>query len=175
MDDITKRREPLPALNGIYFITPTDESIKQLITDFSLGTMPQYKTAYVYLSGRPSRQQIDAIRECQHLVSRLKCLKEVNLEYLVVDRRTFTTHAEDALQTFFGASVDSTSSYRQEIDILSTRLASVFITLKVSYFSGPEENSCCILRGAQMLLLLLGYSSCHACCVQHNRCTKAKM
>lgn len=130
VDDITKRREPLPALNGIYFITPTDESIKQLITDFSLGTMPQYKTAYVYLSGRPSRQQIDAIRECQHLVSRLKCLKEVNLEYLVVDRRTFTTHAEDALQTFFGASVDSTSSYRQEIDILSTRLASVFITLK---------------------------------------------
>lgn len=54
----------------------------------------------------------------------------MNLEYLVVDRRTFETHEEGALATFFGASVDSSSSYRVEIDTLATRLASVFATLR---------------------------------------------
>ncbi|GAB4816148.1 hypothetical protein N2152v2_003194 [Parachlorella kessleri] len=130
VDDIAKRREPLPALVGIYFLTPSDANIKQLVRDFSISSMPQYKSAYVFFSGRPSRQQLEAIKECQHLVSRLRCLKEVNLEYLVVDRRTFNTNEEESLRTFFGASVDSSSSYRVEIDTLASRLASAFITLK---------------------------------------------
>lgn len=37
----------------------------------------QYKAAYVYFSGRVSKQQLEAIKECPHLVARLKALKEV--------------------------------------------------------------------------------------------------
>jgi syntaxin-binding protein 1 len=77
VDDIAKRREPLPALLGIYFITPSDAAVKQLIRDFALGSMPQYKAAYVFFSGRVSRQQVEAIKECQPLVARLRGLKEV--------------------------------------------------------------------------------------------------
>ncbi|PSC68723.1 SM Sec1-family [Micractinium conductrix] len=130
VEDITKRREPLPQLVGIYFISPTDSTVRQLVRDFSMVSMPQYKAAHVFFSSRPSPQQLAAIRECAPLVSRLRTLKEVNLEYLLVDSRTFITAEDNALRTFFGASVDSSGSYRMEIEVMTARLATVFATLR---------------------------------------------
>lgn len=80
VDDIRKRREPLPALVGIYFITPTDENVKALVRDFSIKAMPQYRSAYVFFSGRVSKVQLEAIKECEPLVARLKCLREVGAQ-----------------------------------------------------------------------------------------------
>jgi syntaxin-binding protein 1 len=77
VEDITKRREPLPQLVGIYFISPTDDNIKQLTRDFSLAQTPQYKTAHIFFSSKPAPQQLAAIREATHLVSRLRTVKEV--------------------------------------------------------------------------------------------------
>ncbi|KAL4443933.1 hypothetical protein ABPG75_011670 [Micractinium tetrahymenae] len=130
VEDINKRREPLPQLVGVYFISPSDAAVRQLVRDFSLASMPQYKAVHVFFSSRPSSQQLAAIRECPHLVSRLRTLKEVNLEYLLVDSRTFVTAEEGALRTFFGAAVDSSTSYRAEIEVMTARLASVFATLR---------------------------------------------
>jgi hypothetical protein len=130
VEDIGKRREPLPQLVGVYFMAPTDNNVRQLVRDFSLAAMPQYKAAHVFFSSKPSVQHLAAIRECPHLVSRLRTLKEVNLEYLLVDSRTFCTNEEGALKTFFGASVDSSTSYRVEIEVMTARLATVFATLR---------------------------------------------
>lgn len=130
VEDITKRREPLPQLVGIYFIAPTDDNIKQLTRDFSLAQAPQYKTVHIFFSSKPAPQHLAAIREAPHLVSRLRTLKEVGLEYLLVDSRTFVTNEEGALRTFFGATVDSSTSYRVEIEVLTARLATVFATLR---------------------------------------------
>jgi hypothetical protein len=175
VEDVSKRREPLPQMVGIYFVAPTDDSIKQLTRDFALATAPQYKSVHVFFSSKPSPQHLAAIRECPHLVSRLRTLKEVrrfrrpraglpqttrsrgfccagsqqrgaccrseptagclhallvrceglpaaprpqvNLEYLLVHSRTFITSEDDALRTFFGAAVDSSTSYRVEIEV----------------------------------------------------------
>lgn len=130
VEDVTKRREPLPQLVGIYFISPSDAGVKQLVRDFSLAAMPQYKAAHVFFSSRPSSQHLSAIRECSHLVARLRTLKDVELEYLLIDRRTFSTAEEGALRTFFSAAVDSSSGYRAEIETMATRLSTVFATLK---------------------------------------------
>lgn len=55
---------------------------------------------------------------------------QVNLEYLLVDSRTFVTAEAGALRTFFGAAVDSSTSYRSEIEVMTARLATVFATLR---------------------------------------------
>ena len=78
VEDVSKRREPLPALVGVYFVSPSDDTVRQLVRDFSLASVPQYKAAHVFFSSRPSPQHLAAIRECGSLVSRLRTLKEVS-------------------------------------------------------------------------------------------------
>eukprot|EP01066_Platyproteum_vivax_P002258 Platyproteum_vivax@DN12760_c0_g1_i1.p1 len=42
---ITKKRQPLPQLDGLYFLSPTEESVRALISDFK--KTKQYKTIHV--------------------------------------------------------------------------------------------------------------------------------
>ncbi|KAK9819584.1 hypothetical protein WJX72_000024 [[Myrmecia] bisecta] len=128
VENITKRREPLPALAGIYFITPTESSITCLLEDFKLR--PLYKTAHVFFSSKVSNAALSAIKACPGLTSRLKSLKEVNLELLTIDKRTFITGEEQALQVLFGENVDNSAAYRTEVATIANRLVTAFASLK---------------------------------------------
>ena len=43
-----KKREPMPNMEAIYFITPSEESIDILLSDFKSGSL--YKAAHVYFT-----------------------------------------------------------------------------------------------------------------------------
>ncbi|KAK9863038.1 hypothetical protein WJX84_002658, partial [Apatococcus fuscideae] len=127
VENITKRREPLPSLSGIYFISPTESSITRLLEDFS--KTPLYKTAHVFFSSKVSKNAIAAVKSCEGLLPRLKTLTEVNFELMVVDRRTFVTDEERSLQTLFGPVTDAQSG-QQQTALIATRLATAFATLQ---------------------------------------------
>ncbi|CDI79534.1 syntaxin binding protein, putative [Eimeria praecox] len=47
---ISKQRQPLPELNALYFLSPSEDSVQALINDFKDEKKPQYRSAYVYFS-----------------------------------------------------------------------------------------------------------------------------
>eukprot|EP00884_Botryococcus_braunii_P006265 jgi/Botrbrau1/1563/Bobra.0107s0050.1 len=128
VDNVAKKREPLPSLSGVYFITPSNDSVRQVIEDFK--EKPLYKSAHIFFSSSADPRQLNAIKSSPGLIAHLKTLKEVNLELLTVDRRTFVTEEEKSLQVLFGEGAEASPAIQDEVQLISRRLVTLFASLK---------------------------------------------
>merc|ERR1712110_1389784 len=50
VETVEKKREPMPAMEAIYLITPSEKSVKGLMLDFSSQNRTTYKFAHVYFT-----------------------------------------------------------------------------------------------------------------------------
>ncbi|CAL1401282.1 unnamed protein product [Linum trigynum] len=128
VEDIYKRRQPLPSMDAIYFIQPTKENIIMFLSDMS-GKSPLYKKAYVFFSSPVSLDLVTHIKREGTVLPRIGALREMNLEYFAIDRQGFLTDHERALEELFGDEEDSRSS-DAVLSVIGTRIASVFASLR---------------------------------------------
>ena len=131
VDNVLTPREPQPDMTGIYFVTPTEASVRAIVSDFSRRGKAQYRKVHIFFSSAVDAEILEPIRRCAKLIECLVTLKEVNLEYILYpDNRSFTTGQEGALQAFFSASVDATDDYKAEVKTMADRLVTIFSTMK---------------------------------------------
>ncbi|TRY63217.1 hypothetical protein TCAL_10335 [Tigriopus californicus] len=80
VETIDKRREPLPHMEAIYLITPSEASIKCLLADFQSQHRTTYRAAHVYFTEACPEENFNAL--CKHNVAKfLGTLKEINISF----------------------------------------------------------------------------------------------
>jgi syntaxin-binding protein 1 len=128
VEDLAKRREPMPSQDAVYFISPTPQSLGRLIEDFG-GAAPQYRAARVYLTSACPAPLLAKIKGATHLLPRLKALKEINLEVVLEDSRTLLAPAPLALECMYAPGAARSATAQGEWRRWASQLATVFATL----------------------------------------------
>ncbi|CAK9173146.1 unnamed protein product [Ilex paraguariensis] len=128
VEDIHRRRQPLPTMDAIYFIQPTKENVVLFLSDMS-GKTPLYKKAFVFFSSPVPRELVNHIKRDASVLSRIGALREMNLEYFAIDSQGFITDNERALEELFGDEED----FRKGdacLNEMANRIATVFASLR---------------------------------------------
>ncbi|KAL3498713.1 hypothetical protein ACH5RR_041445 [Cinchona calisaya] len=128
VEDIYRRRQPLPTMDAIYFIQPTKENVVIFLSDMS-GKSHLYKKAFVFFSSPVPRDLVNQIKRDSSVLSRIGALREMNLEYFPIDSQGFITDNERALEELFG---DEESSRKGDVclNAMATSIATVFASLQ---------------------------------------------
>ncbi|AES87273.2 Sec1-family transporter [Medicago truncatula] len=142
VEDLFRRRQPLPSLDAVYYIQPSKENVVMFLSDMS-GREPLYKKAYVFFSSPIPKELINHIKCDTSVLPRIGALREMNLEYFPIDSQGFITDQETALQELYG-NANNIRRFNTCLNNMAIRMATVFASLKelpnVWYRSAKESD-----------------------------------
>ncbi|XP_037483100.1 probable protein transport Sec1a [Triticum dicoccoides] len=129
VEDLYKRRQPLPSMDAIYFMQPTKQNIDIFMSNMS-GKRPLYKKAYIFFSSPIQKEWVAHIKKDSSVLARVGALSEMNLEYFAIDSQGFVTDDDKALEELFTENAESSMNYNSCINMMATRIATVFASMK---------------------------------------------
>lgn len=110
------RREPLPRIPALYFVTPSAESVQQLASESPM----QYKEFHLFFTSRLPDFQMDVLRGNMDMLRRVRALVELDVAFLALESRLFSLGRPGASLPQLHAEDDDS---REEMATISERLA----------------------------------------------------
>ncbi|XP_074558234.1 SNARE-interacting protein KEULE-like isoform X2 [Curcuma longa] len=129
VEDLDKRRQPLPSMDAIYFMQPTRENVVRFLADMS-GRSPLYKKAFVFFSSPVNKDLVALIKRDSSVLPRIGALSETNLEYFAIDSQGFITDHERALEELFGENAEGSHKYNACLNTMAIRISTVLASLR---------------------------------------------
>ncbi|KAL8128507.1 hypothetical protein V2J09_017662 [Rumex salicifolius] len=123
VEELFKRREPMPSMDAIYYMQPTKENMVMFLSDMS-GREPLYR------NGPVPKELINHIKSDCSVVSRIGALREMNMEYFPVESHVYVTDHDMAMEELYGATAKDSRKFDACLNTMAMRIATVFASLK---------------------------------------------
>merc|ERR1719295_817825 len=141
VETIEKKREPLPAMEAIYLITPTENSICELKNDFASQHRTMYRAAHVYFTEACPEERFKEI--CNSLAAkRIKTLKEINIAFTPYESQVFSLDKRASFGSFYDPNRARDRSF--DMERMAEQLATLCSTLgeypSIRYRADFERN-----------------------------------
>ena len=134
VESLTKPRHQFPNYHALYFLSPTEKSIKILTDDFK--DKPKYSRIHLYFTHQIDQDVFDKL-VTNGIVKRTVTCKELNLSFFVREQNVFDLGFESGLKIFTAPE----DIQRKMIVAIADRLFTVCATLNIYPYIQYQKNS----------------------------------
>ncbi|XP_063699202.1 protein ROP isoform X1 [Culicoides brevitarsis] len=142
VEDINKKREPLSTMEGIYLMTPTEESIRYLMRDFESPNRPMYKGAHVFFTEAIPDHLFELLKGSR-VIKFMRTCREINIEFIPYEAQVFSLDSPDTFQCSYSPSL--ASARLGNMERIAEQVATLCATLgeypSIRYRTDWERNA----------------------------------